>query len=285
MKKISINKRNFKDSNHGAAGVVVAILLIGLFFSGVTIVQTVYVPQWMEQKEAEHMDTVSNQFSQLKFAIDTLSVAAQANNQISSPITLGGKEIPFFSATRSYGELNIMPNGCKITIVDNYGESVSINLGSIIYSSTNGYYIDQSYIYENGALIISQSSGDILAVPPAFSVGESESLSFNIIKLTDIGDKTSTSGYGTYPLQTKFLDSDTEFINNVKEITLITSYKQAWYNFFNDTLKTSFLNYSISNTIDDDGIIITFHNSIVNLPELLVKTIEIECQISPGWIQ
>ena len=64
--------KNFKDSQYGAAGIIVAILLIGLFFCVLAFVQSTYVPQWMEQKEAENMEEGANKFSQLKFAIDTL---------------------------------------------------------------------------------------------------------------------------------------------------------------------------------------------------------------------
>ena len=69
-----IKFRSLKDADDGVAGVIVAVLMIGLLVSGMGFIQSVYVPQWMEQKEAEHMDNVAIQFSQLKYSIDTLSV-------------------------------------------------------------------------------------------------------------------------------------------------------------------------------------------------------------------
>ena len=146
--------------------------------------------------------------------------------------------------------------------------------------------MDQSYVYENGVLILSQSSGDVVAVRPAFSVIDTEDLSFSMIKLSRIGGKTSASGYGTYPLQTKFSESETSYINNVKQITIYSSYTNAWCNFFNDTLSNSMLNFSIDDTIDGDGITITFFDTDeADFPELSLNVVEIEIQISPGWVR
>ena len=65
--------RSLKDQDHGVVGIVVAFLITGLIVIVISIVQTVYVPKWMEQAEADHMEIVADQFSQLKFAIDTQS--------------------------------------------------------------------------------------------------------------------------------------------------------------------------------------------------------------------
>jgi len=286
MNKIRRKIIKLRDSNEGVVGIFVALLLIGLFIVVISFVQTVYVPQWMKEKEAEHMDQVANQFSQLKFAIDTLSVAAQQYSPISSPITLGSKEMPFLSSSRAYGSLDILPNEYKITITDNNAETVSYALGSIKYDSTNAYYMDQSYVYENGALILSQHSGDLIAVKPAFSILEKKDLSLNLIRLSGIGGKTSASGYGTYPVQTKFYSSSSSLINHVSQITIYNSYTNAWKNFFNDFLSGSALDYSIDNTADNDGITITFFDTVdADLPELTFKVTDIEIQISPGWVQ
>jgi len=284
MNKIKRNIIRFKNSEEGVAGVVVALLFIGLFISFIAFVQTVYVPQWMKVKESEHMDQVANQFSQLKFAVDTLTVSAQGYSVISSPITLGSKEMPFLSSSRSYGSLDILTNDCRITITDNNDVSASYILGSIKYKSENAYYIDQSYIFENGALILSQDSGDILSVRPAFSVVDNQDLSFNVIKLMLFGEKTSASGYGTYPLQTKFSSSTFSRIYNLKKITMYTSYNMTWNNFFSDALSNSALNYTINNL--GNAVTVTFFDTPdADLPDLLLNVVEIEIQISPGWVQ
>lgn len=285
MNKITKNVKKLRNSNDGVAGIVVALLLIGLFFSAVAFVQTVYVPKWMEQKEAEHMGEVASQFAQLKFSIDTLSVANKPNSRISTPITLGSDEIPFLSSMRSYGSLNLMPNNYRITIQNKYGDEKSYMLGSIKYDAENSYYIDQSYVYENGALIMSQYSGDIVTVQPDFAVVDATDLSFNIVRLVGIGEKTSASGYGTYPLQTKFSRSETYYINNVETITIYNSHIKAWCNFFNDTLPNSLLDYFVDASSDNSVLTISFFDTAeADLPNLLLNVVEIEVQISPGWV-
>lgn len=284
MNKIRKNLTKFKNSEEGVAGVVVALLFICLFISFIAFVQTVYVPQWMSEKEAEHMDQVANQFSQLKSTIDILSMTKQQDNPISNLITFGSKEMPFLSSVRSYGSLVILPNDCRIKISDNNSESVSYILGSIKYTSKNAYYIDQSYILENGALILNQNSGDIMTVRPTFSVVDMNDLSFNIVKLTGIEGKTSASGYGTYPIQTKFSSSAFSMIQHVKQITVFTSYENAWSNYFNDSLLNSELDYSISEATTGDGLTITFFDTEnAKLPDLSLNVIEVEIQIALGW--
>lgn len=284
MNKIRRNIKRFKNSEDGVAGVVVALLLIGLFISFIAFVQTVYVPQWMKEKEAEHMDQVATQFSQLKFAIDTLAVSDRGYSVISSPITLGNKEMPFLTSIRSYGSLEILPNDCRITVTDSNDESISYLLGSIRYKSENSYYLDQSYIYENGALILSQNPGDVLSVSPAFSVVDDEDLSFNVIKLMLSGEKTSASGYGTYPLQTKLSSSTSSMIYHLKQITIYTLYNLTWSNFFSDAMSNSALNYTV--TTAGNAVTVTFFDTQdADLPDMLLNVAEIEIQISPGWVE
>ena len=74
--------------------------------------------------------------------------------------------------------------------------------------------------------------------------------------------------------------------NNIKQITINSSYTNAWRNFFNDTLSNSMPNFSIDDTIYSDGINITFLDTDeAGTPELSLNVIEIEIQILPGWVR
>lgn len=274
-----------KNSNEAVAGVLTALLLILLFVSILAFIQSVYVPQWMKQRESEHMGELANQFGQLKFSIDTLSVNSREYSQIAIPIRLGSEEMPFFDTIRSYGSLNIIPNDCRIRIDDDDDISVSYILGSIKYDSENSYYLDQTFIYENGALILNQSTSEIITIEPAVSVVNQEDLTIEIIKLSVVGEKSSASGFGTYPIQTKFLNSRIDQINNVKNITLNTEHRKAWYTFFNNILSKSNLIYTISYTHNNDGILIKFYDgSDIYYPDLTLIITEIEVQISLGIV-
>jgi len=282
-----IKYRKIKDSDNAVAGVVVAVLLIGLFVSALAVVQSSFVPNWMEQKEAEHMDTVENQFTQLKYAIDTLTVSENKYGLISSPITLGSKEMPYFSSARSYGNLNILPDACNITFENDETEE-NISLGSIRYESTNQYFLDQTYIYENGALILSQDKGSSLKVEPSFIVVSENELVFNLVKIKVIVDKVSISGYGTCPIQTKFINKEQVEIDTIQNMTIFTDYIKPWKTFFNDTLPHSDsdkLDYTITETPDGKGVNISFIEDSADgtlYPRITVNINEIEIYISKG---
>ena len=284
MKKIKLRK--IKHSNQAVAGIIVAMLLIGLFFTALGFVQSVYVPQWMEKKEAEHMDDVVNQFSQLKFAIDTIGVTKQKNSIISTSVTLGSREMPFLSSIRAYGSLEIEPNEGKIFFTHGLNnKETSFSLGRIQYSSQNGYHVNQKYIYENGGVILSQNKGDSIIIQPSFSVENSGNLYFNIVKLIPLGDKTSAGGYGTYPIQTKFLDSDTHNLYNLKEMKIISNYQNAWRKYLSNCLSDYSIVHTITDETDGSGNVIGFKIIFDSPASIEINKIDISCQISPGWVK
>ena len=287
--------RKILDSNDGVAGVVVALLMIGLIFSAIALVQTVFVPQWMEKKEAEHMEEIANQFSQLKLAVDLQSLSAQQNIPVSCPITLGSKEIPFLSSVRSYGTLNLISDGLKIEIKDNTrSPPVPYTLGSLQYSSENAYFLNQVYTYEGGALILNQTSNDIMIVDPAIYQDpvDQNILSLNLIKFSCITGKTSASGYGTYGIQTSFSKTETTQFFNVRQLTITTSSYSAWSSFFENKIKPK-LNCDTRITPEVDssgktiGIHIDFSASGVDqqLPDIILKITTIDIQIVSGLVK
>lgn len=279
--------KQMKDSDDGVVGIVVAILIAGLMVIVIALIQTVYVPIWMEEAEADHMETVADQFSQLKFAIDTQSAIKQPDTPISTSITLGTKEIPFLGSSKAYGSLEILSDDCTVTIT-NDSESFSYSLGIIKYSSGNTYFLNQVYIYETGAVIVSQSEGNTMSIKPAFSVKKESntSISFTMINISTIGEKRSINGYGTYPIQTEYSGSDLPIstkVDNVSTITIDTNYPNAWQKFFNKTLINAGLKYDTDFLIDvsDTAVSVIF----LDHPDVNLKVIKIGAQIAPGWIE
>lgn len=272
--------KQIHTSDDAVVGIVVTILVIGLILAVVSILQTVYVPNWMEQREAEHMDEVLDQFAQLKLAIDTLSVTQQRGVPITTSVTLGSKELPFLMSNRAFGSLNILTDKCRITITNATG-SYTYSLGTIKYSSSNTYYLDISYIYEAGGVIQSQHSGNIMSINPSFSVANETHLFFTIVHISSVLGKTSISGYGTYPIQIEFKSSNPLLVvEDVTSITIDTSYSTAWSIFFNNTLKNSPFQYSIRE--EADRVVLAFPTSY---PNIEVRYVEIKAQISPGWVE
>ena len=282
-----IQMKKMKNSDDAVVGIVATFLIVGLIVTVISMIQAVYVPEWMEQTEADHMEVVADQFSQLKFAIDIQSANTKPDIPISTSITLGNKELPFLTSSRAYGSLDILSDECIVTITNDSG-SVSYPLGLIKYSSANAYFLNQAYICEAGAVILSQSQGNTMSIKPAFSVsygyGSDININLTILNISTIGEKRSIGGYGTYPIQTEFSGINVTNFTDVKNITICTNYQNAWKKFINNTLINSGLSYDadFSINVNDDSMILKFNDSItVNLK---LKHVTINAQIAPGWI-
>ena len=289
MPKSNRKRNNFKDNENAVAGIVVSILIVGLVLSVIYVVQLVYIPNWMAEKEAEHIDGVADQFSLMKFAIDTQSLT-EKDIPVSTSITLGSKELPFLSSNRAFGFLRIDTESCSLDIT-NDSSTFSHILGCIKYSSKNAYFLDRSYSYEAGAIISSQSKGSIISVIPYFyadydNVSELN-ITFKTVKLTPIGEKTSVSGFGTYPVQTQYFSHEDLIIPQVSKINITTLYPTAWRLFLNTTLKNNGLTYGSGNdywlTTNSNEIILQFSGSLT--VDLHLYVTNIKAQIAPGWIE
>jgi len=272
------------DSNHGVAGVVVALLMIGLIFSGLAFIQTTFVPMWMEQKEAEHMDEVAKQFSQLKFAVDTLTVSATKHTAITAPVTLGSKEIPFFSSTRAYGSIEIQPHDFQIEFTDTDDNVYTYSIGSLIYKSKNSYFVDQTYTYESGAVILNQQKGEIVFLQPNI-FAEGSQITFDLIKLNNIDGEKVFSGFGTYPVKTVFSDRVTAVHNSIKKITIYNSNLKAWECFFDELFDGNIkIQKTISSLSTDNGIVIIFEDTLTaDYPKITVSQNSLNVKILPGY--
>jgi len=286
MKRFKKNINVLRNTDEATVGIIVAVLMVGLILSVIMFVQTFYVPRWMEQREAEHMDEVLNQFSLLKFAID-MQILTEQDAPVSTSINLGNKKLPFLKSSNSFGFLGISSNlGINITTTDD--NSTRISIGRITYSSENLYFLDQSFIYEVGAVITSQSEGNVMSMIPSFEVMYSNpvvKLTFDAVNILGIGEKISVSGYGIYPIQTKFSNANITDITDVQNITLDTNYQNAWSMFINSSLSGKGLNggsdFWINTT--DSGIKIEFASALD--VDITLKRINIVAKIGPGWIE
>ncbi len=218
-----------KRSNRAVVGIVVAVMLVGLIVSVVTIINVVYVPQWLKEVEASHMQEVQRQFVQLKYAIDMLSLIKQ-HTAISVPISLGASEIPIVGKGRTYDTLEIGEKRCIITIENSTNRWV-YKVGNIRFLSRNSYFVNQEYVYEGGALILNQSINNTLLGKPLFTA-DYDGIYFTIINITTLG-APSLSGHGVYPIWVEFENAQgMSTIANVTYINITTSYPNAWESFF-----------------------------------------------------
>lgn len=284
-----------KTSDDAVVGMVSAILIIGLIVAVISIIQVVYVPIIMEQREAEHMDTVTEQFGSLTSVIDSQATLAIQGVPIPTFITLGNKELPFLVSSKAFGTLEILDTARTITITNKSGGSPqTFQVGIITYSSDNAYFLDQNYTYEAGAMIVSQSQGNSMISRPGFSVKDNSAnvvnISFDVVNISSFGKKTIAGGFGTYPIHTEFHNISTNTIfTNVKNITINTPLSNAWHIFINRTLLEANLNYAGYGSqffLFDTGQSLTVNFPSVSLTvNIIFKIIDIRAQIGPGWAE
>jgi hypothetical protein len=289
--------KKFKNSDNAVVGIVAAFLIVGLIVAVLSVIQTQYVPKWMREKEADHMNELADQFAQLNYAINTHVVNQRSNVPISTTITLGSKEMPYLMSTRAYGELQILTDQFKFNAVNNT-ISYTKNSSIIKYSSYNNYFINQNYIFETGGVILDQDSGNSMYIRPRFDISYNKvwniTIKFNMINIATIGGKDqSVHGYGPAPIQTEYKTGDDDpvvSIDNIKYLNITSNYKNSWHSFINRSLMKAGLNsrYSVKNytiSIDDinDKIIVEFNDNIIVNIELYYY--EIGAQIAPGWIE
>jgi len=219
-----MKNKNFIRGNHAVAGVIEALLLVALVAIILSTIQLVYIPQVMSEREADHMDEVSNQFSFLKSIIDLQGVTKE-DVPIASPITLGSRELPYFVTVRATGELNIIKDVDLYNINIDY-EALVIPLTSIKYTAYNSYYLDGAdliYVLEGGAIILKQPTGEAMRVEPAFTVTTAEegenvvvNIYYDIPIITGLPGKNSTSGYTNCYVRTNYSSFDANQLSRPK---------------------------------------------------------------------
>lgn len=307
--------RKFFKEKTAVAGVLEAILLIALVAIILSLIQLYYIPVIMEQREADHMDQVSNQFAQLKSVIEIQSMMGTLETgepitytPMSSPITLGSKELPYFVSARSYGQIGLIDQedagDHKINIQPAPADFPSgIPLTSVKYRATNYYFPEeiehwQEYILEGGGIILKQSDGEVMRVHPGIAVENKSKLGYIKIKyfiplFTGIPGKKSYGGYNCYKecyVHTNYTKHYTHSDPTTSKIQIYSDYPDAWYQCLVNESRGILWEYCnngyISVTLDDT----VTPNEIEIAPEpgyslnLELTIVEVWVQVGPGYV-
>jgi hypothetical protein len=284
-------RRSITHKDEAVAGIVVAVMIVGLILAVISIIQTVYIPKWMETRESEHMGVVADQFSQMKFVVDS-QIALRVTSPISSSVTLGSRELGFFMSNKAFGRLSLVSNGWSYKITRTVGDTYEDYFGTLRYTSENAYFLDQSYNYEIGGVVLNQTQGAVFSIKPEFTAAFNTSvrkvnLSWTCISLLPKDDKTSISGYGTYPVKTAYLSTTNTNITLVKTFTIYTPFPTIWMNFLNSSFADVNLVKNTHYTITkaSNQVTVTFLYPPITDVVLNLKKVSIIAQITPGWTE
>jgi len=300
-----------RRENQALAGVLEALFLIALAVIVLGIIQLQYVPQIMEQREAEHMDQVSNQFSYLKSMIDIQALTGTMETEVPlrdipmiSQITLGSRELPYLVSAPSYGELSVKDTGAKIDANPaTPGKIGGVRFSSIIYHAYNIEFPEQSYILEGGGIILNQSTINgtpVMRADPSISVkkaGDGIEMIFYLPNFVDIPGKNYSSGLEGCLIRTNYSGYHLYPPNQIPiggYIVLYSKYPDAWNESLNNIFRTVMYDKGDAPSQENKtvNISITRHegkNVVKIIPlkhpiSLELKVVDIEVQIGKGWI-
>jgi len=272
------------QKNHAVAGVIEALLMVALVAIIISMIQLIYIPDIMEQREADHMDQVSNQFSTLKSMIELQSIT-NSTAPISTMLTLGSRELPYFISVRSFGEVSVERSSGSYISIDGAspGNPYYYDLTSIKYHAQNAYFVDQKYILEGGGIIVEQSNGEpVMRVDPSLIIQTSSEIQihFNLPIIVGTPGKNVTSGLGKCFIRTTWEEGGIDIIEGagINTIKISTNYPNAWYESLHDMLGEN-VNY------EEGDSYIKISKSGSTPIYLYLRYYYIHTQIGHGWIK
>jgi len=286
----------FKKDKKGTSSIVGALLGISIVLSIMTMVITDYIPRWLEDKEAEHMNNVETDMSNLRASVDQQILDSRLRGksyESYSTIELGTRSFTPFTVD-STGTFDIIPDSSHAWIGNSSMHFVE-SFGKMVYQSYNIHYIDQDYIFENGALILKQESDDTMKfrISPQFSiskVGGSVNVTFSMIIISGAPDtvvgsqhikvKTQVLNYATESYIWAGGETITYWIN--------TSYGSAWNNYFQSAFSDagipgSFYTITMLSTGNENHPWTEFKLEISNVNRLDIGAGELDVSIDYGW--
>ncbi len=280
-----------RRDEEAAAGVVTIMLGILTIILVMTMVTTVWMPNWMKDKEADHMRAVTDDFDQLKSNIDAIVLMQDPAFLVGSPIVLGTEGYPMFE-TDSAGTFSINyfrddVAEFSFNVRNATGQLNVTATGGMKYASNHRYYSDQLLSYENGAIIAAQGEGQVLRVGPQFSVedlGATTKVSFVLI--TVLGVETSITGVGPIMVDSQLVTYTSEdYMLNTPEwltLTIVTEYPKAWARYYNGTFTHAGLTPVVdyTTTVGTSKVTIGINNTnFINIGYALLK-VDIESTTS-----
>jgi hypothetical protein len=285
-------KLRWKDSRRGIAGAVTAVLFVIVITAVLAGITLYYVPSWSKQAESEHMSKVANQFLTIKDGVDGQISKGEAASSVYSHIALTSGATTSFMGIQgepSKGTLRFNGNETLFSVHDtqNSSDIFAVAKGELSFRSHNAYYLDQEYIYEQGAVLVLQGSCSTVrgGSPPELHRDASGNLTLTVTFITLFGEDTSLTGSGSAGVETRILHADTTTmpLSGGMNLTLNATCRcgDGWARWVNSSLRSSpasenitAQNYSIEKTSWG------FRLNVIGVVALTVRLAVIEMKVS-----
>lgn len=246
-------KKSPRWDDEGVAATVGTIMSLLVFLTAMGMFTNQFVPVWMGDNESSHMSDVVQQILALKSDIDGL-ITDYANSMVAPtpavvPITLGSQGIPVFAAATA-GILSYVPASTsgRPSFDTSYTSDLETNDGhsggEFSLYCPNRYYVEQTLVYESGAVILNQTDGEFIIAGIQLSLQV-----YNgklVMKMTQIslhGLNKTVGGTGTKTVNAELMyastiEYDSALGDNVT-ISIVTKHGHAWANYFAKALESS----------------------------------------------
>jgi hypothetical protein len=199
--------------------VVGFVLLLALIVVALSLYQVYGVPAAGRENEIAHMNQVKDRFVDYKIALDSLWLNDREGVLISTAFGLGtgaattagsALSFPILSPAGSGGTLVVKSGGANLTIKGNGTPRLQdLPLGSLSYTSSNHYWVDQTWTYQMGAVFLTQEGNTTVRVGPSIAAAktEDENVTLTVAPIRLEGSAT-IAGSGPARVETRMRRSD-----------------------------------------------------------------------------
>lgn len=213
-------------NSEGVSTVVATILILGIIVTVISVLNAYYFPSVAAEFEIKHMKEVQDRFFRIASEI-------RSGENATVEIPLGSGRVPVVSSLSSSGEIIVSNAGrmnITLTNLTNVNESYN-GSGSMKFSSSNNFWLDQEYIFENGAVILDQSNRALMRLTP-FEMNEIR------LNLFTIENNDSIAGNGVQGVKIIITNNSPDLsFPDIVNITaqVETENPDAWQTYFNKT--------------------------------------------------
>lgn len=217
----------------GLSEVVGFVLILGLIVVALSLYQVYGVPAAGREDEIAHMNAVKDRFVDYKIALDGLWVNERSGVLLSTAFDLGTDSaatggrafsFPILTPAGSGGTVSVKSGGASLKI--EAGEkSATVPLGSLTYTSSNRYWVDQTWTYQMGAVFLSQDGGTTVRIGPSIAAAKTanDNIALSVVPIRLDGSAT-VAGSGPVRIETRMrwsnpssLDGEYDQVNLVIE--------------------------------------------------------------------
>lgn len=256
------------DREEGIASVVGTLFSLLLFITLLSTFVTQYVPVYMKTNEEQHDMQVLTQFSQIRTEVDMLTITKDLNYTTYAPVTMGASGIPLF-AQATVGELAVYPYAQNLSDqymnVSFYYSPISqmLNLpagGAIEFIAPNRYYVPESFIYFNGALVRTNlaQNASVILVGSDFTATNSSGVHLTLVLQHIYGPSDLVTGTDTRGIELSLmgLQQNTYSLSGeTVNLMFKTNFNTAIMNYYNSTAQNNGVNVitkALNSNVDND---------------------------------